>query len=90
MEKKWNMLLTSSSIQGWGAFVKMTQLLLRLRISSFHEHGSGSSPVAFGLNEYSSGSNFGFCSFSHINIFNCFGPPQVERNMNSIKYTKLR
>jgi len=46
--------------QGTGAVVKMTQL--RLRSSSFHEHGSSSG--AFDFHECGSG----FCSFSHINI----------------------
>ena len=35
--------------QGCGAVVKMTQL--RLRSSSFHEHGSGSSSGALGFHE---------------------------------------
>jgi len=44
------------------AVVKMTQL--RLRSSSFHEHGSSSGAVGF----HDSGSSSGICSFSHINI----------------------
>jgi len=31
-----------------------------------------------------------FCSFSQINIINCFGVPEVALKMNYIKYTKLR
>jgi len=46
--------------QGCEAVVKMTQL--RLRSSSFHEHGSSSG--TFGFHECGSG----FCWFSHINI----------------------
>jgi len=46
--------------QGCKAIMKMTQL--RLRSSSFHEHGSSSG--AFGFHEC----GFGFRSFSHINI----------------------
>ena len=42
------------------AVVEMTQL--RLRSSSFHEHGSSSGAIGF----HECGS--GFCSFSHINI----------------------
>jgi len=66
----------------------MTQL--RLRSSSFHEHGSGSSSGAVGFHECGSGSRSGFCSFSHISIFIYLGVSQVERKMNYIKYTKLR
>jgi len=29
-------------------------------------------------------------SFSHINIFNCLGAPQVEWKINYTKYTKLK
>jgi len=84
--------------QGCGVFVKMTQL--RLRSSSFHEHGSGSSSGALGFHEcgsvsgalifQASGFSSVFCSFSHINIFNCLGVPQVEWKMNYNKYTKLK
>jgi len=76
----------------------MTQL--RLRSSSFHEHGSGSSSGALGFHEcdsvsgslifQASGSSSVFCSFSHINIFNCLGVHQVEWKMNYNKYTKLK
>jgi len=38
---------------------------------------------------HGSGSSFGFCSFSHINIFICLRVPQVEWKINYIKYTKL-
>jgi len=31
---------------------------------------------------------FSFCSFSQINIFICFGVPQVALEMNYMKYTK--
>jgi len=46
--------------QGYEAVVKMTQL--RLRSSSFYEHGSSSG--VFGFHECGSG----FCSFSHLKI----------------------
>jgi len=57
--------------------LKMTQLW---RCSySFHEHGSG----AHGFHESGSGALFldsgsSFCSFSHVNIFNCLNVRQVE------------
>jgi len=47
----------------------------------FHECGSGSGARFF----HGSGSSSGFCSFLHINIFNCLGVPQVEWEINSIK-----
>ena len=59
--------------QGCGDVVKMTQL--RLRSSSFHEHGSSSGTL--GLHEHGSGALFfhgsGFWSFLHINILIVFG-----------------
>jgi len=62
-----------SANQGCRAVVKITQL----RSSSFHENGSSSS--ALGFRKFGSGALFvhgsGFCSFSHINIFNCLGVP---------------
>jgi len=56
------------------------QLLVFMNVASapalFSQHGSGSSS--------------GFCSFLHINIFNCLGAPQVEWRMKYIKSTKLK
>jgi len=64
---------TVGLFQGCGDVVKMTQL--RLRSSSFHEHGSSSG--ALGLHEHGSGALFfrgsGFWSFLHINILIVFG-----------------
>ena len=79
--------------QGCGAVVKMTQL--RLRSSSVDESGPGSSSGVVGFHDWSfffhgSGSSSGFCSSSHINIFNWLGVPQVEWKMKYIKYTKRR
>jgi len=56
----YNFSCLSCFFQGCGAVIKMT--LLRLRISLFSQHGSGS----------------GFTWFLHINNFNCVGVPQVE------------
>jgi len=49
---------------------------LRSRRKNDSEHGSG----------YSSG----FCSFSHINIFNCRGVPQVEWKMKLYQAHKTK
>jgi len=68
------------------------------RSSSPHGHGSGSSSGAWfswvwlrlrSSFFHDSGSSSGFCLFSHINIFNCLGVPQVEWKMNDIKYREL-
>jgi len=81
-------------ISGCGAAVKMTQL--RLRSSSFHKHGSGSTSGALGFHEcvFRSGALFfrgsGFSSFSHINILIVLACLKLEWKMNQSKCTKLR
>jgi len=80
--------------QGCGAVVKTTQL--RLSSSFFSNMASTPAPELLVYMNVAPAPKLTlftapvFCSFSHINIFNSLGVPQVEWKISYNKYTKLR